>query len=94
MAFLTKLGANPWADYRQVVTLVVCLFGQLHAAAAVPPGKNRYPLNTRLDGPLTRSGRVRKIMPPLRFDPPTAQSVANLCTDWAVLADVLIRFQT
>ena len=94
MAFMIKLGANPWADYRQVVTHVACLFGQLHSAAALSPGKTRYPLNTKLNGPQSRSGRVRKITPPLRFDPPTAQSVANLYTDWTILADVLIRFQT
>jgi hypothetical protein len=61
---MAKLGANPWADYRQVVTLVACLFGQIHAAAALFPGKTRYPLNTRLDGPQSRSRRVRKITPP------------------------------
>jgi hypothetical protein len=30
----------------------------------LPPGKTRYPLYRRLDGPQGRSGRVRKISPP------------------------------
>ena len=34
--------------------------GQLHARAALPPGKTRHPLG----GPQSRSGRVRKISPP------------------------------
>ena len=37
--------------------------GQLHARAALPPGKTRYPLYRRLGGPQSRSGRVRKISP-------------------------------
>ena len=36
--------------------------GQRHAPAALPPGKTRYPLYRRLDGPQNRSGRVRKIL--------------------------------
>jgi len=38
--------------------------GQRHALAAFPPGKTRYPICRRLDGPQGRSGRVRKISPP------------------------------
>ena len=41
--------------------------GQRHAAAALPPGKTRYPLYSRLGGPQSRSGRVRKISPPPGF---------------------------
>jgi len=37
---------------------------QRHAPAALPPGKTRYPLYTRLSRPQGRSGRVRKISPP------------------------------
>ena len=37
--------------------------GQRHAAAALPPGKTRYPLYRKLSGPQGRSGRVRKISP-------------------------------
>jgi hypothetical protein len=43
--------------------------GQHHALAALPPGKTRYPLYRRLGGRQGRSGRVRKISPPLGFDP-------------------------
>ena len=55
--------------------------GQHHAPAALPPGKNRYPLYRRLGRPQGRSGRVRKISPPPGFDPGTVQSVASRCTD-------------
>ena len=37
--------------------------GQRHAPAALPPGKTRYPLYTRLGGPQGRYGQVRKISP-------------------------------
>jgi len=43
--------------------------GQRHAPAALPPGKNRYPLYKRLGGPQGWCGRVRKISPPPGFDP-------------------------
>ena len=58
--------------------------GQSHAPASLPSGKARYPLYTRLDGLQGRSGRVRKISPPLRFDPRTVQPVASRYTDWAI----------
>jgi len=45
--------------------------GQRQAPAALPPGKTRYTLYRRLDGPQSRSGRVRKISPQLGFDPRT-----------------------
>jgi hypothetical protein len=51
--------------------------GQHHAPAALPPGKTRYPLYSRLGGPQGRSGRVRKISPPPEFDPRTVQPVAQ-----------------
>ena len=41
-----------------------------HAPAASHPEKTRYPLYRRFDAPQGRSGRVRKISPPLEFDPP------------------------
>ena len=48
--------------------------GQRHSPAALPPGKTRYPLYRRLDGPQGRSGQVRKIStPPPGFDPRTVQ---------------------
>jgi len=44
----------------------------------VPPGKTRYPFYRRLGGSQGRSGQVRKISPPLGFDPRTVQPVAQL----------------
>jgi hypothetical protein len=49
---------------------------------SLPPGENRYPLYRRLGGPQGRSGQVRKISPPQRFDPRTVQPVASRYTDW------------
>jgi hypothetical protein len=57
--------------------------GQHHAPAAVPPGKTRYPLYRRLDGPQGLSERLRKISPPPGFDPRTVQAVVSRYTDWA-----------
>ena len=59
---------------------------QHHAPAALPPGKNRYVLCRRLGGPQGRSGRVRNISPPPRFDPRTVQPVASRYTGWAIQA--------
>ena len=47
----------------------------------LPPGKSRYPLYRRMGGPQVRSGQVRKISPPPRFDPRTLQPVASRYTD-------------
>ena len=63
--------------------------GQHHAPAALPPGKNRYPLYRGLGGPQGRSGRVRKISPPPGFDHRTVQPVANRYTDCAIPAPAL-----
>jgi hypothetical protein len=60
--------------------------GQRHASAALPPGKNRYPLYKRLSGNQVRSGRVRKISPPLGFDNRTAKLVASHYNDCAIRA--------
>jgi len=38
---------------------------------SLSPGKTRYPLYRRLDGPQGRSGQVRKISSPPGFDPRT-----------------------
>ena len=57
--------------------------GQHHAPAALPPGKTRYPLYSRLGRPQGRFWRVRKISPLPGFDPRTVQSVASRYTDWA-----------
>jgi hypothetical protein len=53
--------------------------GQIHAPAALPPGK-------RLGGAQGRSGRLRKISPPPGFDPLTVQPVASRYTDYAIPA--------
>jgi hypothetical protein len=45
------------------------------------PGKD--PLYKRLGGPQGRSGQVRKISPPTRFDPWNVQPAASRYTDWA-----------
>ena len=63
--------------------------GQHHAPAALPLGKNRYPLYRRLGGPQGRSWRVQKISPPPRLDPRTVQSVASRYTDWAIPAAIV-----
>ena len=54
------------------------------------PGKqSRYPLYRRLAGPQKPSGLVRKISPPLGFDP------RNVQPDWAIAAIyVIIQFFT
>jgi hypothetical protein len=61
--------------------------GQLHAPAALRPGKRPDTHCTRgWVGPQGRSGRVRKISPPPGFDPRTVQPVASRCTDYAISA--------
>jgi hypothetical protein len=53
--------------------------GQCHAPAGrFTLGKTWYPLYRRLGRPQDRSGHVRKISPPLGFDPQTIQPVASL----------------
>jgi len=51
--------------------------GQRHVPAALPPGKTRYPLYSKLGGPQDRCGRVRKISTVPGFDPRTVQPVAS-----------------
>jgi hypothetical protein len=58
--------------------------GQRHAPAALGPGKTRYPLYIWLGGPQSRSGRVRKILPPSGLDPRIVQPVTGRYTDWAI----------
>jgi len=62
--------------------------GQRHAPAALPAGKNQYPLYRRLGGPQGRSGRVRKISLPPGFDPWLVQPVASRYTDWNIPAHI------
>ena len=63
--------------------------GQRHAAAALPPGKTRYPLYRRLVGPHSRSVQVRKISQPTEIRSPDFQIVASRYTDYAVPAPQL-----
>jgi hypothetical protein len=75
--------------YRSTVSLTSVLDGvggQHHTAAALLPGKTRYPSYWRLGGTQGRSGQVWKISPPPGFDPQTAQSVARRYTDGTILA--------
>jgi hypothetical protein len=58
--------------------------GHPRATAALHPGKIRYPLYRRVGGPQGRSGQVRKISPPMGFDPRTVQLGASRYTDWAI----------
>ena len=51
------------------------------ALTALPPRKAQYPLYRRLGRPQGRSGRVRKIWPPPRFDPQTVQLVTSSYTN-------------
>ena len=60
--------------------------GHRHAPAALPPGKTRYLLYSRLSGPLGRSGLVRKISPLPRLDTRTLQLVASRYSDSAISA--------
>jgi hypothetical protein len=63
--------------------------GQLHAPAALPPGKSlRYPFYRRLGGPQSRSERYGevKIFTLLGLELPAplvVQPVASRYTDWA-----------
>jgi hypothetical protein len=48
--------------------------------------ETRYPLYRWLSEPRGRSGRVRKILSPPGFDPPTVQPLVSRYTDCAVSA--------
>ena len=61
--------------------------GQRPPPAALPPGKTRYPLYSRLSGPHGRSVQVRKILPPLGFDGQTVQTVASRYTDCPIFVN-------
>jgi hypothetical protein len=68
--------------------------GQLHAPAALPPGKSpQYPLYRTLGGPQSQSGRCEeeKILEPTgtrTLDPSVVQPVASRYTNYAILAPV------
>ena len=55
----------------------MCVDGQPHALAVLPPVMTRYPFYMSLGGHQSRGGRVRKISPPPGFDPRTVHHVAN-----------------
>jgi hypothetical protein len=61
---------------------------RLHAPAVLPPGKKpRYPLDRRLGGPQSRSGRgagQKNSQPLPGLEPPIIQPVAQRYTDWAI----------
>ena len=57
--------------------------GQRHAPVNLPPGKTRYPLYRRLDGPQGRSGQVPEISLPPGFDHRTVQPADSRYTDCA-----------
>ena len=59
---------------------LVVLAGKRHAPAALSPGITPYRLYRKLGGPQGRSGRVRKISIPLRFDPRNVQSTETATT--------------
>ena len=52
-----------------------------------PRGRTR-----RLGEPQGRSGRARKILPPMGFDPRTVQPVASRYTDWAIQAPNFVQW--
>jgi hypothetical protein len=64
--------------------------GQRHTLAALSPGKTQYPLCRRLGGLQGWSGWVRKISPPVGFDPQTIQPLASSYTDCAIPAHKII----
>jgi hypothetical protein len=65
--------------------------GQLHAPASLPPGKSsRYPLDKRVGGPQSRSGRRGENSWPYRHsnsEPSVVEPVASRHTDWATSSD-------
>ena len=61
---------------------------------SLPPGKIRYPLYRRLGGPQGRSGQMRKISPPVGFDPRTIQSVASSYTVYGLNGPNVSRVQS
>ena len=52
--------------------------------AALPQGKTRYLMYTRLGGSQGRFGRLRKTSPPPGLDTRTVQLVESRYTDWAI----------
>jgi hypothetical protein len=63
--------------------------GQHHASTTLPPGTTMYPLYRRIVETQGRSGRVRKILSLLGFDPRTTQPLASRYIDWAIQVHIL-----
>ena len=86
-SFIGHKGPQGEQRYSSTLFLTSALEGSEGSALLpgrnLPPGKTRYPFYRRLDGPQDRSGQVRKISPPLGFDPRTIQSVSSRYTDYA-----------
>ena len=69
--------------------------GERHALAALPPGKTRYPLYSRLGEPQGRSGWVRRISPPptrIRFPDRPARSESLYRLSYPGLSNTLLRY--
>jgi hypothetical protein len=60
-----------------------------HPGRFTPRKETRYPLYRRLGGPQGWSGRLRKILPPLGFDPRTIQPVVSRYTDYAIPVHII-----
>ena len=73
-----------WVEVYLYSSITTALEGGEWSAARLgrilPPGKKRYPLFRRLDGPQGRSGRAENLAPP-GFDPRTVQPVVSRYTD-------------
>ena len=62
-------GEKRYSSILSLTSAIDGVGGQRHTTADLPPGKTPYPLCRRLGGPQSRSGQVRKISSPPRFDP-------------------------
>ena len=67
--------------YISALSLTLALYG----GRLSMPCPCHFPLYRRVGGPQGRFGRVRKISPPLGFDPRTVQPVASRYTDCVIL---------
>jgi len=63
-----------------------------HTPAALPQGKNQYPLYRRLGRPQGWSGRVRKNSPPQGFDPRVFQLLTSRCINCAIQAHKIFKY--
>ena len=56
----------------------------MHTSAALPLGKNPYQMYQWMSDAQGQFGWVRKITPPLEFEPRTIQSIMSCYTDCAI----------